>query len=228
MAMMAGAAEDASYPDSLAALRELVKPADGIVLGTPEDQGSFSEVLKNALDLMGFEEFEGKPIRLVGVSGGQIGAFDALNSLRNVGQALRAWVIPEAGKVFSPDGSVRGVRIGGEIENRRPLSGAVCLAASLRATFRLRESLEEGAGKSRRLVTSTRFPLGFRHDSVRVSGRIRENPRYRTTGSTTACSGTRARGEDAQTEDRLLHPLKGYGSIGSPSSDRQSAWVAFR
>ena len=37
MALVAGAAEDASYPDSLAALRELVKPADGIVLGTPEN-----------------------------------------------------------------------------------------------------------------------------------------------------------------------------------------------
>ncbi len=53
MAMMAGAAEGASYPDFLAALRDLVKPADGIVLGTPEYQGSFSEALKNALDLMG-------------------------------------------------------------------------------------------------------------------------------------------------------------------------------
>ncbi len=53
MALVAGAAEDASYPDFLAALRELVKPADGIVLGTPEYQGSFSEVSKNALNLMG-------------------------------------------------------------------------------------------------------------------------------------------------------------------------------
>ena len=53
MALVAGAAEDASYPDFRAALRELVKPADGIVLGTPEYQGCFSEVLKNALDLTG-------------------------------------------------------------------------------------------------------------------------------------------------------------------------------
>src|SRR5579872_4271728 len=71
-------------------LRAAVKEADGLILGTPEYHGSFSGVLKNALDLMGFDEFEGKMIGLVGVSGGQMGAFDALNSLRNVGRALHA------------------------------------------------------------------------------------------------------------------------------------------
>jgi FMN reductase len=117
LTLSTGADKDASYPDSLAALRELVKSADGIVLGTPEYHGSFSGVLKNALDLMGFEEFEGKMIGLVGVSGGQMGAFDALNSLRNIGRALHAWVVPEqasvpeAWKVFNPDGSVRDERL---------------------------------------------------------------------------------------------------------------------
>ena len=117
LTLSTGADEDASYPDSLAALRELVKAADGIVLGTPEYHGSFSGVLKNALDLMGFEEFEGKMIGLVGVSGGQMGAFDALSNLRNIGRALHAWVvpeqasIPEAWKVFNADGSVRDQRL---------------------------------------------------------------------------------------------------------------------
>ncbi|MEO8129580.1 MAG: NAD(P)H-dependent oxidoreductase [Bryobacteraceae bacterium] len=112
-----GATDDATYPDSLKALRELVKSASGIILGTPEYHGSFSGVLKNALDLMGFDEFEGKMIGLVGVSGGQIGAFDALNSLRNVGRALHAWVvpeqasIPEAWKAFNADGSVRNSQL---------------------------------------------------------------------------------------------------------------------
>ena len=40
-------------------LRREIKEAQGIILGTPEYHGSFSGVLKNALDLMGFEEFEG-------------------------------------------------------------------------------------------------------------------------------------------------------------------------
>src|SRR3954470_11742301 len=112
-----GATEATSYPESLAALREIVKSADGIILGTPEYHGSFSGVLKNALDLMGFDEFEGKMIGLVGVSGGQMGAFDALNSLRNIGRALHAWVIPEqaavpeAWKVFAADGSITDAQI---------------------------------------------------------------------------------------------------------------------
>jgi NAD(P)H-dependent FMN reductase len=87
-----------------------VKRAHGILLGTPEYHGSFSGVLKNALDLMGYEEFEGKMIGLIGVSAGKTGAFDALTALRSVGRALHAWVVPEqvsipaATKVFDAHG----------------------------------------------------------------------------------------------------------------------------
>jgi FMN reductase len=94
-------------------LRSEFHAADGILLGTPEYHGSFSGVLKNALDLMGFEEFEGKMIGLVGVSGGSMGAFEALNSLRHIGRSLHAWVIPqqasvpEAWKVFDASGHVQ-------------------------------------------------------------------------------------------------------------------------
>lgn len=104
--------EGADYPSDVQRLRANVKQADGVILGTPEYHGSFSGVLKNALDLMGFEEFEGKMIGLVGVSGGRMGAFDALNSLRNIGRTLHAWVIPEqasvpeAWKVFTEDGKI--------------------------------------------------------------------------------------------------------------------------
>lgn len=102
--------DETGYPSDVARLRAEVKQADGIILGTPEYHGSLSGVLKNALDLMGFDEFEGKMIGLVGVSGGQMGAFDALKTLRNIGRALHAWVIPEqasipeAWKVFTGDG----------------------------------------------------------------------------------------------------------------------------
>jgi NAD(P)H-dependent FMN reductase len=90
----AGAPEGAE-PGDAARLRERIRSADGILLGTPEYHGSFSGVLKNALDLTGFPEWEGKMLGLVGVSGGRMGAHEALNSLRQVGRALHAWVIPE-------------------------------------------------------------------------------------------------------------------------------------
>jgi NAD(P)H-dependent FMN reductase len=104
---------DQNDPESVVRLRRQVRESDGIILGTPEYHGSFSGVLKNALDHMGFTEFEGKMVGLVGVSGGQMGAFDALNSLRNVGRALHAWVVPEqasvpeAWKVFDDSGQVK-------------------------------------------------------------------------------------------------------------------------
>ncbi len=80
--------------EGVRSLRQEVREAHGILLSTPEYHGSFSGVLKNALDLMGFNEFEGKMVGLIGVSGGSLGAVNALNSLREIGRALHAWVIP--------------------------------------------------------------------------------------------------------------------------------------
>ncbi|MEE9256867.1 MAG: NAD(P)H-dependent oxidoreductase [bacterium] len=94
-----GKDDESGYPEGIFRLRQEVGRAQGIVLGTPEYHGSFSGVLKNALDLMGFDEFEGKMIGLIGVSGGRMGAFDAMNSLRNIGRALHAWVIPEQASI---------------------------------------------------------------------------------------------------------------------------------
>ncbi len=94
-----GKGDESNFPKDVFRLREEVREAQGIILGTPEYHGGYSGVLKNALDLMGFEEFEGKMLGLVGVSGGAMGAFGALNSLREVGRALHAWVVPEQASI---------------------------------------------------------------------------------------------------------------------------------
>jgi NAD(P)H-dependent FMN reductase len=104
---------DTPYPDGVLRLRADVGRAQGIIIGTPEYHSGMSGVLKNAIDLMGFKEFGGKMLGLVGVSGGSMGAANALNSLRTVGRSLHAWVIPqqvtvpEAWKVFSEDGQIQ-------------------------------------------------------------------------------------------------------------------------
>jgi NAD(P)H-dependent FMN reductase len=90
-----GVREVNAYPKDVSRLQRAVRVAQGIIVGTPVYHGSFSGVLKNALDLMGFREFEGKMIGLVGVSGGRLGAGNALDGLRGVGRVLHAWVIPE-------------------------------------------------------------------------------------------------------------------------------------
>lgn len=81
-------------PNDVTKLRSKLRGATGILLGTPEYHGSFSGVLKNAIDLCGFEEFEGKVVGLCAVSGGAMGGVSALNGLRDVSRALHAWVIP--------------------------------------------------------------------------------------------------------------------------------------
>ena len=94
-----GKDDESRYPKDVFRLREEVKQAQGIILDTREYHGGYSGVLKNALDLMGFEEFEGKMLGLVGVSDGAMGAFGAMNNLREVGRALHAWVVPEQASI---------------------------------------------------------------------------------------------------------------------------------
>ena len=98
-----GGGDSDDVPVDVLRLRDEVTRAQGVILATPEYHGGYSGVLKNALDLMGFDEFEGKMIGLVGVSGGSTGAFGALSALRSVGRALHAWVVPEQAAVANVD-----------------------------------------------------------------------------------------------------------------------------
>ena len=108
-----GSKDIASYWPDVARLRQEIGAATGIILGTPEYHGSYSGVLKNALDLTGFQEFEGKMVGLLAVSGGSMGATNALSGLRAVGRSLHAWVvphevsIPQAWRQFDDDGNLK-------------------------------------------------------------------------------------------------------------------------
>ncbi|WP_144900867.1 NADPH-dependent FMN reductase [Halobellus captivus] len=76
-----------------AAVVEKIREADAVLLGTPMYHGSYSGVLKNALDYCGFDEFEGKTVGLLAVAGGGF-PVSALEHLRSVCRALDAWVLP--------------------------------------------------------------------------------------------------------------------------------------
>jgi FMN reductase len=130
-----GGSDYPDYPD-VARLAEAVRAADGLVLATPEYHGSVSGVLKNALDLMGFEEFSGKVVGLISVLGGQPNS-NALNDLRLIMRWVHAWVIPEqvavgqVWKAFSSDGKLLDEKLAQRfddfaqslIENTRKLRG---------------------------------------------------------------------------------------------------------
>lgn len=127
-------------------LKAETQAADGIILATPEYHGSYSGVLKNALDLLGFDEFEGKMLGLIGISGGRMGASDALNTLRNVGRALHAWVlpqqvsIPQAWSRFDSDGRLKDAELGRRL---RETGGQVAYFAKLHKSSPAEEFVQQ-------------------------------------------------------------------------------------
>ncbi len=77
------------------ALQEAVSTATGVILATPEYHGSYSSVIKLAIENLGFPSvLAGKPVALLGVAAGQIGAIKALEHLRSVCSHVGAIVLP--------------------------------------------------------------------------------------------------------------------------------------
>lgn len=92
-------------------MREAVENATGIILATPEYHGSFSSVMKLAIENLGFPSvMSGKPVALMGVAAGAIGAIKSLESLRGVCSHVGAIVLPgpvsvaNCREVFNEDG----------------------------------------------------------------------------------------------------------------------------
>ena len=110
-----GGKEYSAYPD-VDRLRTAFDRADGMILVTPEYHGSVSGVIKNALDLMSFDQLSGKVAGLISVLGGQPNS-NALNDMRLILRWVHAWVIPEqiaiaqAWKAFDTDGKLQDVKL---------------------------------------------------------------------------------------------------------------------
>jgi FMN reductase len=105
-----GQSAETSFTTDVLRLRQEVRQAQAIILGTPEYHGSFSGILKTTLDLLEGSELKGKIIGLISVAGGALGGLDALNGLRVICRSLQAWAIPqqvaipEAWKLFDENG----------------------------------------------------------------------------------------------------------------------------
>lgn len=109
-------------------LQETLKGATGVVLATPEYHGSFSGMLKLIIENMGFPSaLAGKPVSLLGVASGRIGAIKSLEQLRSVCSHVGAIVLPGpvsvagVNRLFDDDGQcldpavekqIRGVATG--------------------------------------------------------------------------------------------------------------------
>ncbi len=93
-------------------LEEKVRQASGIVLATPEYHGSFSSVMKLVIENLGFPSvLSGKPVALLGVAAGSIGAIKSLEHLRGVCAHVGAIAlplpisVPNVQKAFAEDGT---------------------------------------------------------------------------------------------------------------------------
>lgn len=123
------------------ALAKLAQEADAFVLASPTYHGSFSGVVKNALDHLDVPALAGKPVGLV-AHGENLSAVQVCDGLRSVVRALHGLALPEQ-LVTVPGDFAPGV--GGERELRsaaaRERLGRLC-AALLDLTRRLGASAD--------------------------------------------------------------------------------------
>lgn len=86
---------DEPLDPGLDAMRTVVSAAAGILFATPEYHGSYSSVTKLIVDNLNFPSaLSGKPIVLLGVAAGSIGAIKALEHLRSVCSHVGGTVLP--------------------------------------------------------------------------------------------------------------------------------------
>lgn len=82
------------HDGNLEFFKKSLNAADGIILATPEYHGAPSGVLKNALDHVGFEQFDGKVVLSVSSAGGAVGV-SSLQQLQTIVRNVHGVNCPE-------------------------------------------------------------------------------------------------------------------------------------
>lgn len=83
----------ANLSGEIASMGVQLKEADAILLVTPEYHGSFTGVLKNALDYY-WSEFARKPMGVIATGSGRLGGINASTQLQHVILSLGAYALP--------------------------------------------------------------------------------------------------------------------------------------
>jgi len=141
-------------------LQQLVREATGVVLVTPEYHGSFSSVMKLVIENLGFPSaLAGKPVALLGVAAGAIGAIKSLEHLRGVVSHIGALALPlpvsiaNVQKVIDAEGRI----VDPEIEKIVRRTGTNLLAyvhQNICPAVTLERLLREGQSADPELVTA--------------------------------------------------------------------------
>ena len=100
---------DERRPAAVAELKRAIAGADGLLIATPEYNYSIPGVLKNAIDWAsrpGYKsELVGKPVAIMGASGGAAGTARAQIHLREVMYSTLAQVMPHPGVLVGGAGA---------------------------------------------------------------------------------------------------------------------------
>jgi NAD(P)H-dependent FMN reductase len=122
MPLYDGDLETASgLPPAAKTLKELAREADAFAIASPEYNGSYSAVLKNAIDWMSRPEggegpaqvFRGKPAAILSASPGPGGGSRVLKQLRELLEGIRMTVMPhqvsiaQSGDAFDAEGRLK-------------------------------------------------------------------------------------------------------------------------
>ncbi|MFF3212607.1 NADPH-dependent FMN reductase [Streptomyces sp. NPDC002886] len=96
-----------------ARLRARIAGVSGAVLATPVYHGSYSGLLKNALDHLTNDALADRAVGLIAAGGGPRGAGTACDQMRSVVRALSGWAVPthvaSTGSDFVPGPALEGL-----------------------------------------------------------------------------------------------------------------------
>jgi chromate reductase len=132
-------------------LREVIDDATGVILSTPEYHGGISSMIKLVIENLGFPSvLAGKPVALLGVASGSIGAIKSLEMLSGVCSHIGAIVLPgpvsvaNVRSVFDADGNCLDAKVEKRIR-RLPnllldyIKDSICPRYALEALVRSRD-----------------------------------------------------------------------------------------
>ncbi len=119
-----GDLEATGMPENVIRLKQLLKGHPAWIVCSPEYNGSYTPLLKNAIDwasrplqgehesLSGAKPFDGTVVGLLSTAPGALGGLNSLGNVANLLRKLMCWVAPrqfalaKAGEAFDPDGRI--------------------------------------------------------------------------------------------------------------------------
>ena len=115
----------AAKPATFSKFTDAILAADGLVIVTPEYNGSVPGILKFFIDMLPFpESFEQRPVCFVGLAGGIWGALRPVEQLQLIFGYRNAYIYPErvfisqVGGLFDPSGRLNHLEIMGRLKSQ--------------------------------------------------------------------------------------------------------------